>query len=243
MDHVEGDRPVQGSSGDAGVVNADDGVVARADTERGEIVLLRRGSVLELRVNGIFVMDTAETGSEIELARAALRLADQVDDVLVGGLGLGFTAHEVLADTRVKRLVVVETAHVLIEWLRDGTVPHGPAYLADGRLTVTHADITVAVAEAPAGSFDLVLLDVDNGPGYLVYDENRVVYEEPFLADVARVLRPGGVLVVWSAAESPDLQQAMARTFGNCEAIPHPVRLQTRDERYWLYLARVSSAE
>ena len=79
--------------------------VARATSERGEIVLRKRGAVWELRVNGVFVMDTAETGSEIELARAALALADAPRDVLVGGLGLGFTAHEVLSDTRVERLV------------------------------------------------------------------------------------------------------------------------------------------
>lgn len=221
------------------MVSTDDGVVARATTDRGEVVILRRGPVLELRVNGVFVMDTAETGSEIELARAALRRVDRVEDVLVGGLGLGFTAKEVLADTRVQRLVVVEIEEALIGWLRDGTVPHGPAYLADGRLTVTNADIRVAVAEAPPETFDLALLDVDNGPDHLVYDENRAVYEDAFLTEVRRVLRPGGALAVWSAAESDDLREAMARSFGNCEAVPHPVRLQTRDERYWLYLSRV----
>lgn len=212
--------------------------VARADSERGELVLRKLGSVWELRVNGVFVMDTAETGSEIELARAALAMADEPRDVLVGGLGLGFTAHEVLSDTRVERLVVVEIEEALIGWLRDGTVPHGPTYLADERLTVTNADIRHAVAETPDDSFDLVLLDVDNGPAHLVYDENAEVYETSFLSGVRRVLRAGGVLVVWSAAESPALQGAMARVFGNCEAIPHPVLLQTREETYWLYLSR-----
>jgi len=202
-------------------------------------VLRREGPVLQLRVNGVFVMDTAETGSEIELARAALRLVDRADAVMVGGLGLGFTSHEVLADTRVQRLVVVEIEESLIEWLRDGTVPHGPSYLADERLTVTNADIRVAVAETPPETFDLVLLDIDNGPGYLVYDENQAVYEQAFLEEVREVIVPGGALVVWSAAESTTLQQDMAAVFGSCEAIPHPVKLQTRDERYWLYLSRV----
>ena len=212
--------------------------VARSSSERGEIVLRRNGAVLELRVNGVFVMDTAETGSEIELARAALDVVDRPESVLVGGLGLGFTAHEVLADARVQRLVVIEIEDALIGWLRDGTVPHGPEYLADERLTVKNADIRFAIEESPADSFDLVLLDVDNGPGYLVYDENAAVYEQPFLEATARVLRPGGAVVVWSAAESEDLRKAMAAVFGTCEAIPVEVKLQTRDEHYWLYLSR-----
>jgi hypothetical protein len=114
-------------------------------------VLRRRGPVLELRVNGVHVMDTAETGSEIELARAALRTADSPVDVLIGGLGLGFTAHEVLADSRVKRLVVVELEEVLVAWMRDGTIPHGPGFLADERLQVKVADVRVALAESPPG--------------------------------------------------------------------------------------------
>jgi spermidine synthase len=216
--------------------------VARASSERGEIVLRAHGKVLELRVNGVFVMDTAETGSEIELARAALATVERADDVLVGGLGLGFTAHEVLADSRVERLVVVEIEEALIEWMRNGTVPYGPTYLADERLTVTNADIRTALTETLPESFDLLLLDVDNGPGYLVYDENAAVYQEGTLKSAARALKPGGAMVVWSAAEAPALQATMASVFGNCEAIPHPVRLQTRDESYWLYLARKAAS-
>ncbi len=212
--------------------------VARAQSERGEVVLRTCNGGLELRVNGVFVMDTAETGSEVELARAALGTTDHPVDVLVGGLGLGFTAHEVLADTRVERLVVVEIEEALVGWMRDGTIPHGPTFLADERVTVTTADIRTAVAEAPAESFDLALLDVDNGPGYLVYEENVEVYRVDFLKSLRAAVKPGGAAVVWSSAEAPELQQAMAEAFGNCEAIPHPVRLQTRDEVYWLYLSR-----
>jgi spermidine synthase len=218
-------------------------VVARAASERGEVVLRRDGAVYELRVNGVFVMDTAESASEVELARVALGVVDRASDVLVGGLGMGFTAREVLADARVERLHVVEIEEAVIGWLRDGTVPHGPAYLADERMTVVNADIREAVAEARPDGFDLVLLDIDNGPGFLVYDENRSVYEETFLGRIREALRDGGALVVWSAAETEPLQRAMAAVFGNCEAVPHPVRLQTRDECYWLYLSRLSVPE
>ena len=117
-------------------------------------------------------------------------------------------------------------------------MPHGPGFLADERLTVVAADIRQAVHEAAPGSYDLVLLDVDNGPGFLVYDENAAVYEAEFLHVVRGALRPGGAVVVWSASQSPALQRELTEVFGSATPIPFDVRLQRRDEQYWLYLAR-----
>ena len=158
--------------------------------------------------------------------------------MVVAGLGLGYTARQVLTDQRVEKLAVVELEEALVGWMRDGTVPHGPAFLADERLVVVTADVRQAMAEAAPSTYDLVLLDVDNGPGFLVHDDNAGLYREPFLRTVAAVLRPGGAVAVWSAAESPELREAMARVFGDATPIPLDVRLQSREEQYWLYLAR-----
>ena len=221
--------------------------VARAESPRGEIVLRERHdpeagpnapAVLELRVNGVFVMDTFETSSEKGLASAALKQVEHPRSVVVGGLGLGFTMHEVLADKRVERLVVVEIEDALVQWMRDGTVPHGPSYLADERVMVMTADIRTAMAEATPAAHDLVLLDVDNGPGFLVYDDNEAIYQGEFLRQVRDALRPGGACVVWSAEESPRLQAEMEAVFGNAAAVPYDVTLQSRDEHYWIYLSR-----
>ena len=220
--------------------------IARAESERGELVLRERrdeaaAASLELRVNGVFVMDTLETSTERALASAALELVADPRAVVVGGLGLGFTMHEVLADARVEKCAVVEIEQSLVDWMRDGTIPHGPAVLADERVTVVVADIAVALAEAAPASYDLVLLDVDNGPGYLVHDGNAALYREPFLATARAALRPGGVLAIWSAASSPDLQAALATTFDSVHGYGHDVVLQDREETYWLYVARVTS--
>jgi spermidine synthase len=225
--------------------------VARAESERGRVVLRERRDpedptavpVLELRVNGVFVMDTHETSTERQLAAAALAHVERPRSVVIGGLGLGFTLHEVLADHTVERVVVVEIEDALVRWMRDGTIPHGPALLADTRLHLVVADIRMAMREATPSAYDLVLLDVDNGPGYLVYQENAPLYESTFLAEVARALRPGGALVVWSSDESPDLAEAMRVVFGEVTPLPYDVTLlhpggRTRDERYWLYLSR-----
>ena len=218
--------------------------IARAESERGELVLRERRSegapsVLELRANGVFVMDTLETSTERALASAALELVDDPRAVVVGGLGLGYTMHEVLADSRVEKCAVVEIEQALVDWMRGGTVPHGPALLADQRVTVVVADVAVALAEARPASYDLILLDVDNGPGYLVHEENAALYRAPFLAAGRAALRPGGVLVIWSASPAPELEDSLREVFGEAEARPYDVLLQDRDEQYWLYVARV----
>lgn len=220
--------------------------IARAESPRGELVLRERRTphgptALELRVNGVFVMDTVETTTERELANRALAMVDEPRRVLIGGLGLGFTLHEVLADPRVERCAVVEVEQALVDWMRDGTVPQGPALLADARATVIVADVAMALQEAEPAAYDLVLLDVDNGPGYLVHDANAALYEQPALQTARRALRAGGALVVWSADATPQLAAAMEAVFGNSEAVAFEVDLQGRSEKYWLYVARVTS--
>lgn len=216
--------------------------LARAESERGEIVLRERFGAgppaLELRVNGVFVMDSLETSTERALARHALGLLERPARVLVGGLGLGFTVHEVLADNRVEYVHVVEIEADLVGWMRDGTVANGPRLLADERLRVSVADVMTVLAEAPEASYELVLLDVDNGPGRLVYDANAALYQEPFLDACRDVIAPAGALVVWSADAAPDLVAALRAVFGEAGALALDVDLQGREETYWLIVAR-----
>ena len=217
--------------------------VARSESDRGELVLRRRldgagASVLELRANGVFVMDSAEHASERALADAGLELVEHPARVLVGGLGLGFTLDRVLGDRRVEQCDVVEIEPALVDWMRDGTIPHGRQLLADRRARVIVADVRSAVVEAGPSSYDMVLLDVDNGPGQLVHEGNEVIYGAAFLETVREVLTPGGALVVWSAGRSPELLSDLRSMFGAAEERAHDVRLQDRDEQYWLYVAR-----
>ena len=223
--------------------------VARAESERGEVVLRERrpdepdgaglaAPVLELRANGVFVMDSAETTSEVALAAAALELVASPHDVLVAGLGLGFTLQAVLADSRVERCSVVEIEPALVDWMRDGTIPHGQTLLADDRANVVVADVSLALAEAREASYDLLLLDVDNGPGYLVHDGNAALYEEPFLRLTRRVLREEGALAIWSADQAPSLEAALRAVYDEVEPLTYAVDLQGREETYWLYVAR-----
>jgi spermidine synthase len=215
-------------------------VVTRARTERGEVVVRRRaGDVLELRVNGVFVMDTAETGTERLLARATLAQVERPGRVLVGGLGLGFTVRELLADGRVTQVVVAEIESAVVDWMRAGVLPGGDL-LADLRVQVQVGDVRAVVARAPAQGYDVVLLDVDNGPDFLVYDANTEVYRERFLAECRRVIDGHGALAVWSSTRSDALAGAMRRVFGTVDVTPLDVDLQGRDEHYWLFTSKIS---
>jgi spermidine synthase len=227
--------------------------VARSESERGELVLRERRpspddpaggpTVLELRANGIFVMDTSEHASEQALADAALATVAEPRRVLVGGLGLGFTLDRVLGDRRVEHVDVVEVEPALVEWMRDGTIPHGRRLLADSRARVVVADLVRAVTEAGPSTYDVVLLDVDNGPGQLVHATNAAIYDAPFLRALRDRLGPGGALVVWSAERTPALVETLREVFSEVEERDHPVRLQDRDEHYWLYSARRVASE
>jgi spermidine synthase len=217
--------------------------IARSQSDRGEVVLRRResDSALELRVNGVFVMDTAETSSERSLAAAALAMldADQRDlTVLIGGLGLGFTLAAVLADARVGRVTVAEIEPDLVAWHRSGLIPETVDAVRDPRTDLQVDDVRHVVASQPPASIDLVLLDVDNGPGYLVYDDNAPVYRAEFLQTCRDRTRPGGVVAVWSSAAAPELVRTLRSVFGTCEELALPVTLGTRDTSYHVLIGR-----
>jgi spermidine synthase len=221
-------------------------VLAAGTSERGELLLLRRhrDQAIELRVNGVFVMDTLHTGSERQLARSALaaRVAAAPIDptglrVLVGGLGLGFTLAEILASSAVGQVIVAEIEPDLVRWHRDDTVGR-PNLLADPRVEVAIADVRDVLADQPANSLDLVVLDVDNGPNYLVYEDNAEVYRHQFLRTVHGALSEDGVLAIWSADASPSLAENVSSVFATMTTEAIEVTLGQRVTDYQLYVGR-----
>lgn len=186
---------------------------------------------IELRVNGVFVMDDVETSSERALARSVLAAGAQ--DVLVGGLGLGFTARELLADPAVTRVTVAEIHAEISDWMRDGTIA-GAEVFDDPRFDLRIGDVRGIVESVPAASLDAILLDVDNGPDFLVYEDNARVYQSAFIAVCADRLRAGGQLSLWSQADSAPVRIALAEHFGGVTVESLPVNLQDRAENYWI---------
>ncbi|MGQ7294854.1 spermine/spermidine synthase domain-containing protein [Quadrisphaera sp. KR29] len=226
--------------------------LGRADGTSGEVVLRRRatgggGALVELVVGGVLVMDDGDASTERLLARAALD-ALAADGhrggagwrVLVGGLGLGFTLVEVLTDPRVGEAVVVELEPSVVGWVRAGLVPATAGALRDPRARAVVADVVVALREAAPGSLDAVLLDVDNGPGFLVAPANARLYDDGGLAAAAAALAPGGVLAVWCSHDPAQLAGAAraAEALTAVRVLRQVVEREGRALEYWLLLAR-----
>lgn len=203
----------------------------RAETPFGEIALRRRDGVTELVVNGVFAMDSAEVTSELALADAAGRPPGRV---LVGGLGLGYTTARLL-DAGAELVRVVELAAPLVDWARAGATQQLGRIAADPRVQLVVGDVADEIANAEAG-WDAILLDVDNGPSFLIHDHNERVYSPDFLAHCLHVLRPGGRLVIWCEAESPDLATNLGR-MAKVQLITVPVTREGRSFDYALYRA------
>lgn len=201
----------------------------------GATIRRRDDGATELRVNGVFVMDDRETSSERELARIVIELG--AAEILVGGLGLGFTLRELLAADSVRRVVVAELQPEIAAWMRDGTLA-GADLLDDVRTELVLDDVRAVVAAQAPASLDAIVLDVDNGPGFLVHEENSGVYASSFLRVCAERLRPDGRLCIWSMDRAPGLLEALGTVFEQVDARSIPVRLQDRDEEYWILTGR-----
>lgn len=205
----------------------------RRDGPYGEIVLRRRpaddgggdgGDIHEIIANGTFLMDTSDGRSErllIDAAQAALApdRRDGLPSVLIGGLGVGFSLAHAADDERWGRIVVVEREQAVIDWHHEGPLARiSGAALGDPRTVILHTDLVdyirteTEAAEAddqPIDRYDALCLDIDNGPGWTVTDENAGLYTPGGLAACLARLNPGGVLAVWSAQPSLAFEDAL----------------------------------
>jgi len=190
-------------------------------TPLGEISLRRRaeprlaGKILyEVKLGNEFLMSSLFTAAEIQLARLGLAALEGPGlDVVVGGLGLGYTAVAVLEDTSVKSLMVFEVMEPVIDWHHRGLVPLGKELLSDPRCTLVHADF-FAVASSSGSGFDhaaptrlvhAVLLDIDHSPSHWLNPGNSTFYTTAGLKNLANKLHPSGVFGLWSN-DPPDAE-------------------------------------
>ena len=180
----------------------------------GDLTLRRRVDpqlgipVYEVKLGDAFLMSSLFTVAEEALA--TLGLAEASGDsleVLVGGLGLGYTAVTALADARVRRMTVVDTLGAVIDWHRRGLLPVSRLLTEDSRTRLVHDDFFDLMRRDAEGArqYDAILVDIDHSPRYQLDPSHADLYTEAGLRSLGRHLVPGGVFALWSD-DAPDAE-------------------------------------
>jgi spermidine synthase len=223
--------------------------LAWQETPMGEISLRRRldpvlnVQVYEVKLGDEYLMSSLFTVAEEELARLGLAELTGTDlDVIVGGLGLGYTARTALTDDRVRSVVVIDALAEVITWHRDGLLPFAGTVATDERCRLVHGDF-FALTEEPAGygPVHAILLDVDHSPRHLLHPRHASFYTAEGLRRLAGHLHPGGVFALWSNDPPDDdflavLNEVFTAVRADVVSFDNP--LQHRLSTNTVYLAR-----
>ena len=214
--------------------------IGRHHGPRGEVVLRRRSRdgrpVEELIINGAFAMDSSETSTEILLGKLAVP-RDRAGRVLVGGLGLGYTV-AAISCKNVDIIDVVEIEHCLIDWAYRGLTATLAAAAGDPRIRLHAADIRLVLAglcEGLYGPWDAIVLDVDNGPDFLIHDQNSALYTDSCLRAAYGLLTGTGTLAVWCQRPVPRVRALLERIAPSAREHVVEVPRGRRTFRYAIY--------
>jgi spermidine synthase len=184
----------------------------RALTTDGKwIKLQEHDGSYAIQVDGVPLMSTRQHASEEKLAELACAHVRGIGGarVLIGGLGFGFTLRAALQAVAADATVVMaEILGAVIAWNRNPAFALAADALADPRVRVRQQDVGEVIREA-RGSFDSIILDVDNGPAALSAEGNGRLYEAGGLQDARAALRPAGCLACWSAAPDRAFEKRM----------------------------------
>jgi spermidine synthase len=201
-------------------------------TPLGELVLRRRKSpslegavVYEVKLDNEMLMSSSVNFSEKALADFAIRsYTNERCDVLLGGLGLGYTAEAVLQYPQVDRLDVVELLTPVIGWHRSGLVPASQRLMNDTRCNLIEGDFFEHVGPTASGStqqYDVILADIDHSPHSWLHSRHQEFYTGQGLAVLKQHLRSGGIFGLWSADQPhEEFRGTLASVFSLVEVKP-----------------------
>lgn len=202
----------------------------------------------EIKLDDDFLMSSLFTVAEIALADLALAAhVDTEIDVIVGGLGLGYTAQAVLYHAAVRSLAVVEALAPVIQWHERGLLPLGAGLSRDPRCRFVHGNfftmMNSALAQDDERRVHAILVDIDHSPGKVLHPDHAPFYEVDGLRTLATHLSPGGVFGLWSD-DPPDagFVARLAAVFASVEAhvVTFDNPLQDRESANTVYVARTA---
>lgn len=215
--------------------------LSREATPAGLVTLRRRAEptlgrdVFEVKLDDAFLMSSLFTAGEVALAELGLApFAPDATDlhVVVGGMGLGYTANAARGDARVGDLVVVDAVDTVLGWHRDGLLPDVAGLADHPRTALRHDDVFTLVREGRLGGedgapVDAFLLDVDHTPTNLLHASHADLYTPDGLARLRAQLADDGVLALWSDTADDAFLATLADAFDEAEAhevgFPNPL--------------------
>ncbi|WP_034271595.1 spermidine synthase family protein [Haloechinothrix halophila] len=223
-------------------------------TPMGELVLRRRwdltvqAEVYEIKLDDEYLMSSLFTVAEAEIGHQALAALPNTElDIVVGGLGLGYTAQAVLASENVRSLIVIDALDAVIDWHQRGLIPAGVELSADPRCTLQHGDFFALARSAtgldptqPGRRFHGIVIDIDHSPKHLLDPSHADFYTPDGLRHLAGHLHPGGVVTLWSNdPPDEDFTAALKRDFIDVrsDVVTFDNPLQQRSATATIYLA------
>ena len=206
--------------------------IDRRQTPMGELTVRRRLEptlqidVYEVKLGDEFLMSSLFTVAEVALATLGLADLTEPDlDVVVGGLGLGYTARAVLENSNVRSLHVVDALGEVIEWHEQGLLPLAAALTSDPRCHLLHGDFFALLATGNgfgsgiADRVHAVLVDIDHSPTHLLHPSHAAFYTAAGLTQLADRLHPGGVFGLWSdGGADAEFLAVVDEVFATCTA-------------------------
>jgi spermidine synthase len=200
---------------------------------------MQRGAEFSIRLGHNELMNSRLSGSEAALATLACEKirARKRPQILIGGLGMGFTLRAALAALGTEaKIIVAELVPAVVTWA------HGPMAevfgesLADSRVRIREADVSDLI-RSHQSTYDAILLDVDNGPEGLTRRANDGLYDLEGLSAAHAALRPAGVLAVWSSAPDTKFTQRLRKTGFAVDEVPLRANRARGGARHVIWIA------
>ena len=189
-------------------------------TPIGDLMLRRRRTsqtgdidIYEIKLGDDYLMTSLFHEAEDQLAILGLKATQGTSlDIVVGGLGLGYTAVAALKDPRIETLTIIEYLDAIIDWHKSNLVPMGEVLNNDSRCQVIHDDFFALSKDSkknfnpkhPQSKHDAILLDIDHTPTNVLHQTNTHFYTKDGLTELATHLKPGGTFAMWADGHPED---------------------------------------
>lgn len=212
---------------------------AQVPGEVNELILRKRGQEFSIQTAGTELMNSRVHGSEDALARLALDCIHKKENlrILIGGLGMGYTLGAALDQASSDaRILVSELVPTVVSWNQDHLGHLAGMPLDDPRVIVEEIDVGLIIRKARS-DWDVILLDVDNGPSGLTQKSNSSLYSRAGLKACFQALKPGGVLAVWSANGDDAFTRSLNQCGFSAKAVMVSARPNNKGSRHTIWLA------